>query len=72
MSDDDRARNRWLAITGTRLAGTVGAVFGLLLVGRGPDVATKVVGVALVLSALLMIAIVPRSLAQRWRTPPKD
>jgi hypothetical protein len=67
---DSHARNRWLAIAATRIAGSAGAIFGLILIARAQTVAPKILGVAIVLSALLMIATVPRSLAHRWRTPP--
>lgn len=67
----DRARNRWLAIVATRLIGSAVAVFGVVLLARAPDTANKVLGVAIVLAALWFIAIVPRALAHRWRTPPE-
>ena len=66
---DTLARQRWLVITLTRIAGTAGAVLGLMLIGRSDETGPKILGVAIVMSALLMIAIVPRSLARRWRTP---
>lgn len=69
MGDADVARRRWFAITITRLAGTAGAVFGLVLVGRAHMLGPKLLGIAIVLSALLMIAVVPRALAHRWRSP---
>ena len=67
--DDTRARKRWLAIVGSRLAGSAGAVFGLILAARSHDWPVKVLGVAITLSALAVIAIVPAILAHRWRTP---
>ncbi|MBP2275227.1 MULTISPECIES: hypothetical protein [Sphingomonas] len=73
MTDPDATiRNRYLAITATRLAGAAGALLGLVLIARADAPIPKVIGTALVLSALLMIAIVPRALAQRWRTPPAE
>lgn len=66
----DPAPRRWLLLTLTRLAGVAGAVFGLVLVGRATEWAPKLIGIGIVLSALLMMATVPRSLARRWRTPP--
>jgi len=54
-----------------RLAGVAGAVFGLVLVGRAVDAPTRFLGAAIVLAALTMMALVPRSLAHRWRTPPE-
>ena len=68
---DAQARNRWLAIVGSRIAGSAGAVFGLILAVRAPDWPVKVLGVAIALSALVVIAIIPASLAHRWRTPPR-
>ncbi|MDB5695345.1 MAG: hypothetical protein JWN21_888 [Sphingomonas bacterium] len=69
MSDDVLARRRWFAIVVSRLAGTAGAVFGLLLAGRAEALIPKLLGIAIVLAALLMIATLPRALARRWRTP---
>jgi hypothetical protein len=72
MSDaDDRARTRYFTLVAVRLLGTAGAVFGLILLGRAPDLPTRLLAAAIVLSALLMIALVPRALAHRWRTPPE-
>ena len=64
------ARKRWLAITLTRLAASAGAVWRVILSARAPTLGPKILGTAIVLSALAMMAIVPRSLAERWRTPP--
>ena len=69
MTEDALARRRWLAITGVRLAGTAGAVFALVLIGRAHSLGPRLLGAAIVLSALLMIATVPRALAHRWRSP---
>ena len=69
--DDARARNRYFVLAAVRLIGAAGAVFGLVLLGRATDTPTRLLGAAIVLSALAMIAIVPRSLAARWRTPPE-
>ncbi|BCA60515.1 hypothetical protein [Sphingomonas sp. HMP6] len=71
MTDPDaQARNRYFTLVATRLGGSAGALLGLLLIARSDATLPKVIGTALVLSALLMIAIVPRALARRWRTPP--
>lgn len=67
---DSDSRNRWLLIVGARLAGAAGAVLGVVLLARAHDWPTKVLGVALVLAALYMMATVPAALAHRWRTPP--
>lgn len=72
MTDEDtRARGRYFAMAATRIAGVAGAIFGLVLLARATTLAPKLLGIAIVLSALLMIAIVPRAMARRWRTPPQ-
>lgn len=73
MTDPDaQARNRYFTLVATRLGGSAGALLGLLLIARSDATLPKVIGTTLVLSALLMIAIVPRALARRWRTPPGE
>jgi len=52
-----------------RLAGVAGALLGLILIARAHELGPKILGTAIVLSAMAMIAIVPRSLAHRWRSP---
>jgi putative copper export protein len=64
-----QARNRWLIITAVRLLAIAGAVFAVILIGRAPTWPPKVLGVAIVLSALYMSWAVPAALAHRWRTP---
>ena len=72
MNDhNSRARNRYFVLVAVRLIGAAGAVFGLVLLGRAIDLPTRLLGAAIVLSALAMIALVPRALAHRWRTPPE-
>lgn len=65
----DPAFARYMAIAGVRLAGTAGAVLGVILLARAETIGPKILGIAIVLSAMAMIAIVPRALARRWRTP---
>ncbi|MDR6113542.1 hypothetical protein ACFX59_11665 [Sphingomonas sp. NCPPB 2930] len=68
MSADSRARRHWFIITGVRLIGVAGALFGIVLASRGVAWPQKALGVAIVLSALAMIAVVPAGLAHRWRS----
>ncbi|MGH6617794.1 hypothetical protein [Sphingomonas sp.] len=73
MTDPETtARNRYFVIAGSRIAGVAGALLGLVLIGQAQTLEQKILGTAIVLSALLMIAIVPRALARRWRTPPQN
>ncbi|MGY4397395.1 uncharacterized membrane protein (UPF0136 family) [Sphingomonas sp. UYAg733] len=73
MTDPETtARNRYFLIAGSRIAGVAGALLGLVLIGRAQILEQKILGTAIVLSALLMVAIVPRALARRWRSPPQD
>ncbi len=72
MSDpvsEARAQRRWLALVGIRLAGVAGAVLGMVLAARAHELLPKLIGIALVLAALVVIAVVPASLAHRWRSP---
>ncbi len=70
MTDADKlAQRRWFVLVGVRLAGVAGALLGLILIARALDLGPKILGTAIVLSAMAMIAIVPRSLAHRWRSP---
>ncbi len=64
----DPARTRWLLLTLARIVPAAGAVLGVVLAGRAQDTASKVLGIAIVLSALLVLATLPRHLARRWRS----
>ena len=73
MSDpDSTARNRYLMMTGSRLMGVAGALLGLVIIARAPALEYRILGTALVISALIVIAVVPTALARRWRTPPQS
>lgn len=63
------ARSRWMALVAVRIVGAGGAVMGLVLIGRSPTLGPRLLGAAIVLSAIAMSASVTRSLARRWRTP---
>ncbi|MBN8841588.1 MAG: hypothetical protein J0I25_15490 [Sphingomonadales bacterium] len=71
MANPDPAKTRWFYLTLARLAGSGGAVLGVLLLARGETTWHKLLGGAIIVSAFAMMAIVPRSLARRWRTPPQ-
>jgi hypothetical protein len=67
----DPARNRWLIMVLIRIVASAGAVLGLMLLTRATEWPPKLLCVAIVLSALYIMAVVPRALAHRWRTPPR-
>lgn len=70
MTDADRlARNRYLLIALVHIAAVAGALFGLVLAARAQNWAQTVLGGAIILSGLYMMAVVPRALAHRWRSP---
>jgi len=65
------ARRRWLMLQVARIAGVAGAILGLMLVARAPDWPSKVIGIALTLSAIVVTVIAPAGLAHRWRSEDK-
>ncbi len=64
----DPAVARWFAIVGVRLLASFGAILGVVLLGRAVTLPTRLLGIAIVLSALWVMATVPRALAARWRS----
>ena len=46
----------------------MGAVFGLIVLARAPDTGMRVLGAAIVLSALYAMAVVPRGLTAKWHS----
>ena len=69
--EDTLARRRYYTITGVHLIATAGAVFGLVIAGRSNDWYSTVLGGAIIVSALYVMAVVPRAMARKWRTPPE-
>lgn len=70
MTEADRlARRRYFIMTGANLAGAAGAFLGLLILGRSVTTPDMLLGGALLLASLYIMAVVPRSLARRWKTP---
>lgn len=63
------ARRRWIVLMLVRIGGIAGALLGLVLAARAEETLSKVIGVALVIAALVVIAVLPASLAHRWRSP---
>ena len=65
----DPARSRWLVLVLVRLVTAMAAVLGVLLLARGEELGRKLLGGWIVIAALWTMAIVPRALARRWRSP---
>ncbi|MBB4096534.1 hypothetical protein [Sphingomonas kyeonggiensis] len=63
------ARKRYYIIVAVNMLGTAGAVLGLLVAGRAPNYGVTVFGGAILLASLYFMAVVPRFLARRWKTP---
>lgn len=72
MSPEDAlARRRYYAMTGVHILATAGAVFGLVVAGRSNGYSGVLLGGAIIVSALWVMAVVPRAMARKWRTPPE-
>lgn len=70
MTDADRlAQKRYYLIVGVNMLATAGAVLGLLVAGRSNSWEGSVLGGVILLSSLYFMAVVPRAMARRWRTP---
>lgn len=65
----DPAVRRWWVLVLVRIVAAAGAVFGLVLLSRAVAVPDKLVGAALVLVSIWVMAFVPKALAHRWRSP---
>jgi NO-binding membrane sensor protein with MHYT domain len=66
------ARNRYFAMVGVQLIAVIGAVFGLVLAGRATSWEQSLLGGAILLAGLYVMAVVPRAMARKWRTPPPE
>lgn len=69
---DAQARNRFFALALLRLAGAVMVMFGIVIVAGNRDWGPVWAGYALVVLGFLDLALLPRMLARRWRTPPEQ
>ncbi|WP_315760564.1 hypothetical protein [Sphingomonas sp. Y38-1Y] len=66
----DPAMGRYYLMTLARIVPVGGALLGLVIMGRSNQLPQQILGFAIVLAALWVMAVVPRALARRWRTPP--
>lgn len=65
------AKKRYYMMTGVNLLGACGAFFGLVIAGRSIDWYGQILGGAIVLSALYVMAVVPKAMAAKWKSPPE-
>ncbi len=68
--NDDLARNRYLAISFTRIAGVAMVILGLLVTQRAIEWPMEV-GYVLVAVGIVDVFVAPLVLARRWRSPPE-
>lgn len=68
---EDPARGRYFLMVFAQMIAVAGAVFGLVIMGRAEEMTVRILGAAILISGLYCIAVVPRALARRWRTPPE-
>ncbi|MEZ0495226.1 hypothetical protein [Sphingomonas sp. IW22] len=66
----DPAMGRYYLMVLARIVPVAGALFGLVILGRAQQLPQQILGLAIVLAALWVMATLPRALARRWRTPP--
>ncbi|UUL81335.1 hypothetical protein [Sphingomonas qomolangmaensis] len=69
-SGHDPAMTRYFLMVAARIVPVAGALFGLVLLGRAVTLPDRILGMAIVLAAIFVMATLPRALARRWRTPP--
>jgi threonine/homoserine efflux transporter RhtA len=68
----DPALARYYLIVLARIVPVAGALFGLVLLGRAVGYGDRILGVAIVIAALAVMATLPRALARRWRSPREE
>ena len=65
----DPARNRFFTIALSRIAGVAVALVGIVIMGRAVAYEWRIAGLSVALLGLTLMALGPRALARRWRTP---
>lgn len=65
---DDVARTRFLALAAVRIGGALLVMFGIV-VASGNAAAPPPLGWAMVVAGFLVLGVVTRRLARRWRSP---
>ena len=69
MTEPDPARSRYFTIALSRMAGVCVALIGIVIIGRAVAYEWRIAGLSIALFGLTLMALVPRALARRWRTP---
>jgi len=68
---DAQARNRYFVMVFSRLLGASLTVFGMVVLAGRFETLPPAFGLVLTLTGLMEMALVPRMLARKWRTPPE-
>lgn len=68
-AEPDPARNRFFTVALTRMAGVCVALVGIVIMGRAVAYEWRLAGLSVTLLGLTLMALVPRALARRWRSP---
>jgi hypothetical protein len=66
---EEEARNRWMVISASRLAGAAMALVGLLILSEVIPVDPMWVGYVILGAGLVDFFLVPVLLARKWRSP---
>lgn len=74
MTPDEKeaqARIRYFVMTFARIAGAALVMFGIVITAGRFEGVPVAAGYVMVVAGLIDIAVVPRMLARKWRTPPE-
>lgn len=66
---DAQARNRYFVLSLMRLTGVAMTILGIVVTAGRIEGVPVAAGYLLVLAGLIEMAVVPRMLARKWRTP---
>ncbi|NJC34701.1 hypothetical protein GGR88_002215 [Sphingomonas jejuensis] len=68
----DPARNRFFLLAATRIGGVLLIMFGIVVASGRSDGVPVAAGYAMVVAGFLVIGVLTRRLARRWRSPGDD
>jgi len=65
----DPARTRFLILAATRIAGVLLVMFGIVVASGRSESLPVALGYAMAVAGFLVIAVLTRRMARRWRSP---